>query len=111
MAILRSRGCSGKRVVLTGAQALILVAWRGSARAANKRRPEVDFTVASPGAPPWRFHRRAQSPRGPLLEAQRASWLGRRGIASEVVGVNRSEGEEHSDLLGEVTADKTAWWR
>jgi hypothetical protein len=90
MAIEGSRGCREKKVTLTSAQALILVAWRGSARAANKRRPKDDFTVASPGAPQRHFHRRAHSHRGPLLVAQLASWKGRRGIASEVPGVSRS---------------------
>jgi hypothetical protein len=90
MAIEGSRGCREKKVILTGAQALILVAWRGSARAANKKRPEDDFTVASPGAPQWRFHQHAHSHRGPLLEAQLASWKGRRAIALEVLGVSRS---------------------
>jgi hypothetical protein len=93
MAIEESRGCREKKVTLTSAQALILVAWRGSARAANKRRPEDDFTVASPGAPQRRFHRRAHSHRGPLLEAQLASWKGRRGITAEVPGVSSSRGE------------------
>jgi hypothetical protein len=93
MAIKGSRGCREKKVTLTGAQALILVAWQGSARAANKVRPEDDFTVASPGAPQRRFHRRAHSHRGPLLEAQLASWKGRRGIAVGVPGVSRSRGE------------------
>jgi hypothetical protein len=71
------RGTEGgeekKKVTFTGAQVLILVAWRGSARAANKMQPEDDFTVASPGAPQWRFYRRAHSHRGPLIEAQLAS--------------------------------------
>jgi hypothetical protein len=92
MAIEGSRGCREKKVTLTGAQVLILVAWRGRARAANKVRPEDDFTVASPGAPQRRFHRRAHSHKGPLLEAQLVSWKGRRGIASEVPGVSRSRG-------------------
>jgi hypothetical protein len=93
MAIEGSRGCREKKVTLTGAQALILVAWRDSACAANKRRPEDDCTVASPGAPQRRFHRRAHSHRGPLLEALLASWKGQRGIAAEVPEVSRSRGE------------------
>jgi hypothetical protein len=93
MAIEGSRGCREKKVTLTGAQVLILEAWRGSARAANKVRPEDDFTVASPGAPQRRFHRRAHSHGGPLLEALLASWKGRQGLAAGVPGVSRSRGE------------------
>jgi hypothetical protein len=112
MVMERNRGWKGeKKVTLTGAQALILVAWRGSARAANKMRPEDDFTIAPPGAPPRRFHRRAHSHRGPLIEAQLASWRKPARHRIGGAGVSRSRGERLPDLVGEEAADEIAWWR
>jgi hypothetical protein len=94
------------------AQALILVAWRGSARAANKMLPGEDFTVAPPGAP-----QPALPPTCSLT--QRSSYRSSAGIVEEAGeashrGCSRaadSEGSDHPDLLGEEAADGTAWWR
>jgi hypothetical protein len=52
------RGVERKEDTLTDAQALVWMAWRGSARAAGQRLPERVFTTAPPGAP---HHRRAHT--------------------------------------------------
>jgi hypothetical protein len=94
------------------AQALILVAWRGSARAANKMLPREDLTVAPPGAP-----QPALPPACSLT--QRSSRRSTAGVVEEASESSQwgcsvtadPEGRHHPDLLGEEAAEGTAWGR
>jgi hypothetical protein len=58
MAREERRGVESKEDTLTDAHALVWTAWRGSARAAGQRLPEVVFTSAPPAKHTHLDHRK-----------------------------------------------------